>query len=355
MKKINLFLSVLVFALALLVIGGATVAPAMQLQAVRVNAATAESNLTGTLLFDGKGRYTVPNQELKFGSVYQFFGHDWYLVCKNGSTATFWMVEPYTKTYFNATASSFADDYHNHDGSNIWANGYTSTAWEKASNEVIDLKESHIREFLRSEAASMIDNKAYAKYKDKVVAGYVMGNNLAKNDANTAVEHLYVSLSALDNVHPVDNNELTAFYNLNDDRLWLPAIAELRNWNIIADSTLDVLEPNILYWNNTTINNRAWLRSPDNVHSDYAYVVNVTAEEAFKRYHIANEAGVRPAIHLDIEKIDEEYADYLANPAKGGWWSDDWLKALFMTICIIGTIGIILVISAVVAKARRGK
>jgi hypothetical protein len=211
----------------------------------------------------------------------------------------------------------------------------------------------------------MIANTAYAKYKEQVVAGYVMGNNEAKNKSTSTIETLCYSKKGLSQVQESTVlNELTADFGLVDDRLWLPSIGELRNWNILSAevNSKEVITPNILEWSNTAENYYAWLRNPDPDSSDRAWVVRAETTKSdgktlasIPSVAIGQEYGVSPAIHLDIEKIDEEYADYLANPAKGGWWSDDWLKALFMTVCIIGTIGIILVISAVVAKARRGK
>ncbi|MCQ2382217.1 MAG: hypothetical protein MJ060_00005, partial [Clostridia bacterium] len=69
---------------------------------------------------------------------------------------------------------------------------------------------------------------------------------------------------------------------------------------------------------------------------------------------VNDEAGVRPAIHLDITKISTEYEAHLNDSNSKNWW-DDWLKAMFLTVCIIGVIGIVLVTVAVIVKARRAK
>ncbi len=67
---------------------------------------------------------------------------------------------------------------------------------------------------------------------------------------------------------------------------------------------------------------------------------------------------VRPAIHMSIENIDDEYQahlDAVNNGGKGGWFNDDWLKALFIVVCILGLVGVGLVIIAVILKARKNK
>ncbi|MCQ2382815.1 MAG: hypothetical protein MJ060_03180, partial [Clostridia bacterium] len=190
MKKFNLFFSILVVALVLLVLGGATITPAMQLRAMTLNAASA-GNLEGMILFDQKGRYAMDRNDLGVGKTYQFFGYDWRLVLVEGNTATFWMADPYTKTRFNHIEKS-AYGYEN-DGSNIWSNGYSKTVWKKTTEIQPDLGQSDVREFLYNEAKRIIDNKAYAAYKEKVVPGYVAGHNQATSDTNSTqceIDHL---------------------------------------------------------------------------------------------------------------------------------------------------------------------
>ena len=68
MKKINLFLSTLIVALVILVIGGATIAPVSQFNASALQPAyNADGRATGTQLFDAKGRYQVDLTNLKDG------------------------------------------------------------------------------------------------------------------------------------------------------------------------------------------------------------------------------------------------------------------------------------------------
>ncbi len=363
MKKLNLFLSVLVFALVLLLAGGATMAPAMQLQAMSLNTA---SRLTGTALFDSQGRYAVDSNSLNEGALYQFFGYDWRLVKNNGTVATFWMKEPYAATQFNETTRSNSRILPQ--GENIWANGYSNTTWNNGV-DVINLGQSKIRQYLNDAAKTIIDNEQYANYKKNVYAGPVIGNN--GEMTNKTVEHLAYCKDEPGQVESQNavTNELTAVYGLDSsDRLWLPSIGDLRVWGIVNESCV-VLNPNTLKWNETTIGGTyAWLREADSRYSEYALVVSyepkqLSGETAPSYFHsdwVNRENGVRPAIHLNISHIDVEYQDHLDNPdGKGNGWfgidwlGDDWLKALFMTVCIFGVIGVGLVLVAVIARARR--
>ena len=360
MKKINLFLSVFIIALVLLVVGGATVAPAVQMQSLSLNTAST-TGLKGKILFDSKGRYVMDRGDLTVGSVYQFFGYDWRLVIVNGDTATFWMVDPFAVSIFNQTYRSGMGIYK--DGANIWTNGYSKTVWESSYTSSVDggkieLKESDIRKFLRTEAISMLDG---INYKNKVIAGAVEGNNESNADAKKLIKYLCYSEQSLDQVDQdnITTNQLTAYYDLDEnDCLWLPSKGDLRKWGIL-DNANNVINENMIKWTETSISssvstNRAWLRDPYTESSEYADTVTVEGGLSYKP--VKQTAGVRPAIHLSIADISEEYEDHLNNPdGKGSWWDDDWLKALFMTVCILGVVGIGMVIVAVIVKVRRAK
>ncbi len=369
MKKINVFFSTLIIALVLLVIGGATITPAVQFKAMTLKTANnGDGNLCGEVLFDGKGRYVMDRHNLSVGTTYQFFGHDWRLVVVEGNTATFWMADPYAKTYFNRVTESATGP--RVDGSNIWTNGYSKTVWTKSDSTTLDLPQSNIRKYLYDAAKTIIDNKSYAKYQDKVVPGYVEGHNqLTTEEYSTQrdVKHLSFAKTAIDQVEMknAETNELTAYYGLdNTDRLWLPSVGDLCVWNVLDDSK-QVIKPNTLKWTSTTVSgNYAWLRNPDSNSSEYALVISPEAYkedgEAYATYFhsqwVYNEAGVRPAIHLDIKNISTEYQEHLydfSGNNGAGWWSDDWLKALFLTVCIVGVVGLTLVVVAVIVKVRK--
>ena len=162
-----------------------------------------------------------------------------------------------------------------------------------------------------------------------------------------------------------ETNELTAYYGLDtSDRLWLPSIGDLRVWSVL-DTNNVVIKPNTLKWTSTTVSgNYAWLRNPDINSSEYALVISPEAYQGagdtyatyFHSQWVYNEAGVRPAIHLDIKNISEEYQEHLNDfSGKNGtsWWEDDWLKALFLLVCIIGMVGLVLVVVAVIVKVRK--
>ena len=98
-------------------------------------------------------------------------------VNEKANIATFWMVDPYTPhayedqdeyvgTIFNKNIKSGNGFFK--DGTNIWSNGYSNMIWDSNSGEVL-IGQSEIRELLFEEAKNMIDSKAYAKYKNKVI------------------------------------------------------------------------------------------------------------------------------------------------------------------------------------------
>ncbi|MBQ7973675.1 MAG: hypothetical protein IJ295_01815 [Clostridia bacterium] len=59
--------------------------------------------------------------------------------------------------------------------------------------------------------------------------------------------------------------------------------------------------------------------------------------------------GVRPAIHLNIGELDP-----IAS-AVDSWFNEDWLKVLFIVVCVLGIIGVALVTTAVIVKSRQKK
>lgn len=351
-------------ALAILVAGAATVAPAIQIRATALQTA-GTTGASATSLFDSKGRYRVNTAALTLGATFQFFGYDWEVVYvnmdesgENGKKiATFWMADPYESYVFDQTTRSGNGIYT--DGANIWANGYTQTKYGD-----IKIGQSKIREFLIKEAKTIIDAKKYKSYANKVVAGHVKGTN-EENDMQT-VKNLSFAEGYIDEVKQWTGHSLEAYYGLtSEDRLWLPSMVEVfgaNYWNLEKE------DPDIIGWTETTISGKyAWLRSPDTDESEYAAVVSYKklndddAPTTYSYSHslpIKQAAGVRPAIHLDITNIEAEYLDSVENPAKEGgnsWWDDDWLKALFMVVCILGILGVGLVIIAVVAKSRQNK
>lgn len=380
MKKINLLFSTLVLALALLVCGAATVAPVMQAQTLSLQTASnSDGKLSGAILFDELGRYAVSRNTLEKGltvenekHTYKFFGHDWRLVKVDGNYATFWMADPYTKTYFNQIDKSYNGLAI--DGSNVWTNGYSKTVWKPTDATIAAQYEngqtvldndggSDIRKFLYEEAKTMLDDKAYSKYKDKVVPGYVTGHNQPNDTASKVVDYLSFAKDSLDDVQRSANQQqLTAYYDLDSsDRLWLPSVGDLQIWNVLDENKV-VLKPRTLGWTETTVSGAyAWLREANPQYSEYARVISPSARQVagesyasyFHAMAVKQEAGVRPAIHLDISKIDEEYEDHINNPSgKKNWWDDDWLKILFITVVILGTVGLILVVVGVIVKVR---
>ena len=363
MKKINFFLSSLIIALVFLVVGSATLAPAMQLKSMSVNAASAKT----VRLFDDAGHYTINN--LDGNAYYEFFGFKWYLVKITGNVATFWMVDPYTKSVFDSNTHSGNGIYK--DGANIWTNGYTETIWnsEYTGNEDIALGSSYIRQFLIDEAVRIIDNKVYASYKDKVISGTVVGSNEPDSTAYSEIKYLNYAQNSPTQIEKDTAvlNQLKAYYNLgNEDRLWLPSIGDLRLWGVLDSSNKVTAEKeSILKWSNTYNGNYAWLRNGNVDESCYAEAISSKKSGDknvyFHSVAVGQEIGVRPAIHLDITNLETEYQEHLdsVDNSEKNWftkmWDDDWLKAMFMVVCILGVIGVTAVIIAVVAKARRKK
>ncbi len=354
MKIKNLFCSILMVCLAALVFCGASV-PALQFHAQAMTVRTASNgngNLSGKLLFDADGNYTVTQDDLakavKSGEVFQFFGYDWRVVFvnKDQKVATFWMTDPYTTSVFNMTSSAQNGVATN--GSNIWANGYTNTIWKSSTGDV-SIGQSKIKSFLTTEAENILNNGAYDKYKNKIVKGAVIGTN--EEATQMTVEKLSYSVDNINDVTQKNEvtNELVAEYGLGTDAiLWLPSADELVNkWK---------LHENVLQWTDNTNNNgRAWLRSPDYEDSEYAMCICSKADEAadkiddyFALKAIKQEAGVRPAIHLNIGEICPESDG-------NAWFNGDWIKILFIVVCVLGIVGVALVTTAVIIKSRQAK
>ena len=299
-------------------------------------------------------------------------GYDWHLVKVNGNVATFWMTTPYAKTYFNQPSAA-SDTVLYYNSSNIWANGYSKTVWKsdyytgvQPNGEVV-ISESAIRTYLNNAAKTIIDNESYANYKNKVLAGAFAGNNQDNTTATKVVKYLKFAGTSMDNVTRDDSeqNQLTAYYGLDtSDRLWLPSVGDLREWgiiikvnnngkeeNVIADNKI-----NLVKWTATTISNAAWLRNADGEDSEYALVV--TNNGTLSSRWIKNEAGVRPAIHLNITDISTEYQEHLSDVTNNSnnivnWWNESWLQILFFAVCSLGILGVILVVIAVVARNRK--
>ena len=361
MKKGNLFLALVFIAMAVLVGVGSMFATFAQAQNVALQVAAAGGS---TKLFNSNGSYAVERNTLNNskGQIFNFFGYDWYLVNINDAeeVATFWMVSPYgsDSSYryaFNKQieAGSTSSDLF-WEGKTLWHNGYSSSYWETENKE---LGESQIRATLRDIAKTIIDNKSYKNYKNKVVPGYVAGSNMDNADAKQPIGTVYCSVSSTTSVDKIvaPDQKMTAYYTLDStDRLWLPATEEVRNngfWR------LSNKERN---WERTTVDNVVWLRSAVDNHSAMAQLVGYSTsipttngmvaaqEQSFYKHYVDQKHGVRPAIHLSLKN----YGD---GASKGGWFTDDMMKVFFIIICVLGIIGVILVIIAVVAKARRDK
>ena len=363
MKLKNLLFSIAMVCLAVLVMVGATV-PAMQFhaQALALNAADA-SLFTEVDLFDAKGNYTVDKDYLKKAInadyIFKFFGYEWRVVYVNDdqNVATFWMVDPFTSSAFNQTNKSY-DAGIAKDGSNIWSNGYTGAVWNSQSGDV-NLGQSTVRELLSNEAERLLNDKNYAHYVNKVVKGSVFQTNEEKttmtmeklyyakdiNDANNANGNLF---AVADNT-----NVFTANYGLGTDSvLWLPSVNELtQKWNV---------HENVLQWTETTNNGGfAWLRTPYIEGANSKDVVCVasgypegknTIDYLFDKKQINDTTvGVRPAIHLNIGELDPVAS------AVDSWFNEDWLKVLFIVVCVLGIIGVALVTTAVIVKSRQKK
>lgn len=377
MKKNNLFLTFTFICLAIMVaFAGAFSTMAAAPMGVRA-AGAAE---TTKLFNEDTGAYAVARDAITKGAIFNFFDHDWLVVNVNdeANVATFWMVDPYTQYIFNKPAISYATQNEN----NTWSNGYTSATWKIDADHEVSLTESKIRAFLRAEAATMIDGKAY---KDKVVAGYVAGANTVNEECVSAPENAYFqknSSGTLGDHYALyegdeDNKNFTAKYDLtNEDRLWLPSYDEIKNDGVWG------LDNSIRNYNVTEYGNIAWLRSamPESkdgctynfkaatvgycpsftVQNPDGSEENRTNPESLFVLDVDQTAAVRPAIHLNLAETPATDPTNPDNPGKdsgnkGGWFTDDMMKVFFIVICVLGVVGIILVIVAVVRKARERK
>ena len=358
MKIKNLFCSILMVCLAALVFCGASV-PALQFHAQAMTVRTAgngNGNLSGKLLFDADGNYTVTQDDLakavESGEVFQFFGYDWRVVFVNDDqkVATFWMADPYTSSVFNQVDESWNAPHKT--GSNIWSNGYTNAIWHSVDFGDVKVGGSDIYNLLQAKSNDIINNDEYSKYVNRIVKGAVISTNAESVEKTIEKLSFCKNFTGDDERFVTDTevtNQFTAQYGLGTDAvLWLPSLEELvSKWDV---------HENILQWNNTTNNNGyAWLRTPNFKDSKSAICVCAEKEsdtgkvnDYFVEQRIDQEAGVRPAIHLNIGEICPESDG-------NAWFNGDWIKILFIVVCVLGIVGVALVITAVIIKSRQAK
>lgn len=354
MKIKSLLLNVCLCCLAVLVLVGAC-APVFQFRVQAMNIRPANNNdgvLYGTELFDAEGNYTLDFAGLKEAQetfkVFNFFGYNWRIVDINADqgVATFWMVDPYTSSIFNAVKRSGTEIYY--ENSNIWANGYNNTIWHSTERSDINLGASAIHQLLADKSEEILNNSAYKHYVNKIKKGAVIGSN--EVNTQTLIENFTYAADDLQNVTQKNNKskEITAEYGLGTDSvLWLPSEAELKEiWEVPSE---------VLSWLDTTNNGGcAWLRTPNEEYNHLGVVVCSELQEDtetgrtswYMNKAIKQEAGVRPAIHLNIGEISP-----IETEKK--WFNEDWLKVLFIVVCVLGILGIALVTTAVVVKSRK--
>lgn len=368
MKKKNVFYTFIFICLAMMVAVASVLGFSAQVQPIRLAAAN-----NSTSLFDSKGNYVVSRTAITKGRIFNFFGYDWRVVYVNGDVATFWMVDPYTTHAFNTqTVAGDQSALPN----NLWRNGYTSSVAGSLNQE------SDIRAFLREEAKRIIDNKAYQAYKDKVMPGYQDGSNLdnsnayktitydetvdiptGREDGKTVKGGVYYANSGTSNFYPAGKEySMSVDYGLSidnmEDRLWLPAVEE------VMDGGLWGLDATSRNWHDTSVANLAWLRTADKQCNFRAWAVAYNPALSSTGFKIAAvdqikngeyTFGVRPAIHMNIASASPTVGNGNNNGNNGGWFTDDMMKVFFIIICVLGVIGIVLVVIAVVHKTRANK
>ena len=371
MKKNHLLFSLLFICCALVMVLGSIGGAVAQAQALTVQAAADEV----PALFNADGSYAVQRSDLVKGAKFNFFGYTWRVVYRNDDekVVTFWMDEPMADAHsFNPAAVSGATQTLE----NTWCNGYTSSKLTIKSSGYQDIGgdagESAIRAYLREIANNLLNNSQYAKYKDKVVKGQVQGTNYDKDKSKASITKVRY---AKDGTHyvaePKDGDTvieevLEINYALTDDVLWLPCEEEIKANGLWQLNEVDRA------WNNTTNANAAWLRNPfldsnanplfEGSHLGMVIgfentVENTYSSQGFFGTAINKAQGVRPAIHLNIASLDQENGDGSNGGNKGSldWWNDNIMKVFFIIICVLGVIGVVLVITAVIIKAHQRK
>ena len=340
-----------------------------QAQALTVQAAADEV----PALFNADGSYAVQRSDLTKGAKFNFFGYTWRVVFHNDDekVVTFWMDEPMADKYaFNPAVVSNA----NQKLENTWCNGYTSSTLTIKSSGYEDIGgeagESAIRAYLREIANNLLDNSKYAKYKDKVVKGQVLGTNYDQDKSKASITKVRYAKDTPGHVAIPKDGEtvieevLTIDYALTDDVLWLPCEEEIKTNGLWKLNDTD------RGWTNTTNANAAWLRNPsldanedplkEGSHLGMVIGFENTVEgsyssQGFFGTSIEKLEGVRPAIHLNIASLDQENGDGNHTNGTWDWWNDNIMKVFFIIICVLGVVGVILVITAVIVKAHQRK
>jgi hypothetical protein len=256
------------------------------------------------VLFNQDGSYAVDKYSIVKGAKFSFFGYEWRVVNIKDNIATFWMDSPFA-------TSKFADSKESgviQTADRIWNNGYFDATWKPTPTaQGQQLGISAIRQFLLDAENTVIGTKAGA---DKVVAGPLEGINQSNQTATITAYDIYYRQETLTNVKPTtDGQSIIIDYSIGfGDKLWLPSYQEIKDGGIWGLITAD------RNWDNTTVSQCAWLRTPFLGNNKYPanncdalavgyrpQTLNSKDFESVYFNYVDQQYGVRPAIHLNIQ------------------------------------------------------
>ncbi len=199
------------------------------------------------------------------------------------------------------------------------------------------------------------------------MSGYIEGSNETNRvvtieystDGSEVKTGVYYAKDSL-NDFVSSTQTMSVHYGLAGDRLWLPSAEEIEDGGIWGFTSAN--GNGFRNWDDTTVSNAAWLRTPT-LKSNRAQVVGVstapggdfnslTNSQSLFYDYIDKDYGVRPAIHMNIaDATGESYEGTNTNNPVDD--NNEMLKIFFVAMCSLGVLGIIFVVIAVISKSRK--
>ena len=222
----------------------------------------------------------------------------WEVVYQTGDTITVWMTQPYTAEYFNNDGKTV---------SNGMFNGTTQTDYDKYSNySRSTLRQATQRIYSDLNTAYPVFSKVVKSPSNAGVSSWQSSQGNAKYDsAGSSVTNGLETQTSTTNPHG------WSWSSCMSDMFWIPSHYEVCNTSTTSYSSTNGL------WGLTTTDftftattlkdaisiSHCWLRSSDNVWSDFAIMLSNTGSASSNS--VSSNYGVRPACHISLTSLYE--------------------------------------------------